>query len=283
MSPNSSNLRAALAGAIFAAAIAASGPAAAQAPAGGAIDKILAAKTLRCGIQLDFPPAGFRTPQNEPEGYDVAYCKDMAKALGVTAQIVETPSAERIPALVSNRIDVLIASTSVTPQRALTVSFSQPYVSFINVVLTRKDSGVEKFVDLKGRSIGGVTGTTTEQEMKGVFDKWKDAKGKYTGFGSESEAYLALNQKKIDGVIVASSTAGALVKSGQFPNLAIKGAAPTPPDLAGIAVRKSDADLLRWVNVFIWNQVRTGRYQELYQGYFGDSKAPSLTTDGVYY
>jgi len=259
------------------------GPALAQNSMPSGLDKIISAKILRCGIQLDFPPAGYRTSQNEPEGYDVAYCKDMAKSLGVTAQIVETPSAERIPALVSNRIDVLIASTSVTPQRAMTVAFSQPYISFINVVLTTKESGVQKFEDLKGRSIGGVTGTTTEQELHAAFDKWKDAKGKYTSYGSESETYLALTQKKIDGVIVSAGTAGALLKSGQFPSLMIRGAAPTPPDLAGIAVRKGDVDLLRWVNVFVWNQVRIGRYKELYTSYFGDAKAPALNVEGVDY
>lgn len=246
------------------------------------LDKVLASKTLRCGVQLDQPPLGFRTPQNEPDGYDVAYCKDMAKSLGVTAQIIETPSGERIPALVSNRIDVLVAGTSITPQRALTVAFSQPYASFINVVLTTKDSGIQKFDDLKGRSIGGVTGTTTEQELRASFDRWKDPKGKYIGYGNESESYLALSQKKIDGLIVQAGTAGALLKSGQFPSLVIRGAAPTPADIAGIAVRKSDTDLLRWVNVFIWNQVRTGRYKELYTTYFGDSKAPSLNAEGSF-
>ncbi|MCW5255196.1 ABC transporter substrate-binding protein [Verminephrobacter aporrectodeae] len=256
---------------------------AALAQSSSTLDKILATKTLRCGVQLDFPPAGFRTAQNEPEGYDVAYCKDMAKSLGVTAQIVETPSAERIPALVSNRIDVLVASTSVTPQRAMTVAFSQPYVSFINVVLTTKDSGVQKFDDLKGRSVGGVTGTTTEQELRARFDQWKNPKGKFTGYGSESETYLALTQRKIDGVIVSAGTAGALIKSGQFPSLVVKGPAPSPADLAGIAVRKSDTDLMRWVNVFVWNQVRTGRYKELYATYFGDGKAPALNVEGVDY
>lgn len=245
------------------------------------MDRILSSRTLRCGVQLDFPPAGFRTQQNEPEGYDVAYCKDMAKALGVNARIVETPSAERIPALVSHRIDVLIASTSVTPQRAMTVAFSQPYISFINVVLTTRESGVQTFEDLKGRSIGGVTGTTTEQALRAAFDGWKDPKGRFTGYGSESETYLALAQKKIAGVIVSAGTAGALVKSGQFPSLVVRGPAPSPADLAGIAVRKSDGDFLRWINVFVWNQVRTGRYGQLYADYFGEGKAPPLNVDGV--
>lgn len=275
------SLKAFAVGAVFGLVLVATSVANAQSQA--TLDRVINSKTLRCGVQLDYPPAGFRTPQNEPEGYDVAYCKDMAKALGASAQIIETPSAERIPALVSNRIDVLIASTSITPQRALSVAFSQPYVSYINVPMTHKDAGVNSFDEFKGRTIGGVTGSTTEQELREVFNKWNDPKGKFISYGSESEAFLALNQRKIDGLIVAAGTAGALVKSGQFPSLQIKGTAPTPADLAGIAVRKTDTDFLRWVNVFVWNQVRTGRYQELYRTYFGTEQAPALNVPGVDY
>lgn len=257
---------------------------AAQAQSGATMERIIKSKTLRCGVQLDYPPSGFRTAGNEPQGYDVAYCKDMAKALGATAQIVETPSAERIPALVSNRIDMLVASTSITPQRAVSVAFTIPYLSLTNVTLTHKEAGVARFDDLKGRTIGGVTGSTTALELKAIFDQWNDPKGRFIAYGSESEAYLALSQRKIDGVMIGVGAASALVKSGQFPMLVIKGHAPSPPDMAGIAVRKSDADLLRWANVFIWNQVRTGRYQELFQTYFGnDAAAPTLAFPGVNY
>lgn len=245
------------------------------------LDKVVQSKTLRCGIQLDYPPAGFRDQNNTPDGYDVAYCKDMAKALGVTAEIVETPSAERIPALVSNRIDVLIASASITPQRALTVAFSQPYVSYTNVVVTRKDTGIEKFDDMKGRAIGGVTGTTTEQELKALYNAWHDSKGSYTGYGSEAESYLALTQGKIDGIILGNASAASLVKSGQFPTLVIKGEAPTSVDLCGIAVRRNDYEMANWVRAFVWSQARTGRYKELYAQYFGGGAAPSLAIAGA--
>ena len=257
---------------------------AANAQSTSTMERIINTKTLRCGVQLDYPPSGFRTQKNEPEGYDVAYCKDMAKALGATAQIVETPSAERIPALVSNRIDMLVASTSITPQRAVSVAFTIPYLSLTNVTLTNKEAGVNKFDDLKGRTIGGVTGSTTALELKAIFDKWNDPKGKFISYGSESEAYLALSQRKIDGIMIGVGAASALVKSGQFPTLVIKGNAPSPADMTGIAVRKSDADLLRWANVFIWNQVRTGRYQELFQTYFGhDTAPPTLAFPSVNY
>lgn len=247
------------------------------------LDQVISNKALRCGVQLDYPPAGFRNAGNEPDGYDVQYCKDMAKALGVKPVIVETPSSERIPALVSNRIDVLIASASISPQRAMSVSFSQPYVNYTNVVLTRKDAGIEGFADLKGRTIGGVTGTTTEQELLVLRKGWGDTNGSYTGFGSEAESYLALAQGKIDGVIIGNASAAALVQSGQFPTLAIKGVAPTPPDLCGIAVKKTDTQMLNWVRTFVWTQVKNGRYAELYARYFGDGEAPSLAVAGVDY
>lgn len=247
------------------------------------LDQVISNKALRCGVQLDYPPAGFRNASNEPDGYDVQYCKDMAKALGVKPVIVETPSSERIPALVSNRIDVLIASASISPQRAMSVSFSQPYVNYTNVVLTRKDAGIEGFADLKGRTIGGVTGTTTEQELLVLRKGWGDTNGSYTGFGSEAESYLALAQGKIDGVIIGNASAAALVQSGQFPTLAIKGVAPTPPDLCGIAVKKTDTQMLNWVRTFVWTQVKNGRYAELYAQYFGDGEAPSLAVAGVDY
>lgn len=251
--------------------------------ADGSLEKVISSGELRCGVQLDFPPSGYRNLSNEPEGYDVSYCKDMAKALGVKATVIETPSSERIPSLVANRIDVLIASTSITPERAMTVSFSQPYLNLVNVVLTNNQSSVEKFNDLKGKKVGGVTGTTTQFELRNAFDEWNDPNGSFINYGSESDSYLALSQGKIDGLILSAGTASALVQSGQFPSLAIKGEAPTPPDLTGIAMRKSDNQLQEWVRVFVWNQVKTGRYEELYLQYFGGENAPSLELDKAEY
>ena len=47
------------------------------------LDDIIASGTLRCAVVLDFPPMGMRDDQNNPIGFDVDYCNDLAKALGV--------------------------------------------------------------------------------------------------------------------------------------------------------------------------------------------------------
>lgn len=91
------------------------------------LDDIIASGTLRCAVVLDFPPMGSRDENNEPIGFDVDYCNDLARALGVTAEIVETPFPERIPALMSGRVDVGVASTSDTLERAKTVGMTVSY------------------------------------------------------------------------------------------------------------------------------------------------------------
>lgn len=61
------------------------------------LDDIIESGKLRCAVTLDFPPMGFRDEQNKPAGFDVDYCSDLAKILGVEAEVVETPSRIAFP------------------------------------------------------------------------------------------------------------------------------------------------------------------------------------------
>ncbi|KUM27498.1 amino acid ABC transporter [Mesorhizobium loti] len=254
---------------------------AAQAHADSALDTIVKSKKLRCGIMLDSPPAGFRDQNNEPDGYDVTYCKDMAKALGAEPVIVETPSPDRIPALVSNRIDVLIASTTPTPARALTVAFTQPYTNNITTVITRKDTGISQYSDLKSKKLGGVVGTTPEQLFKDELAKgWQASGATYTGYSSDAESYLALQQGKVDAILVSAGVFHALSQSGQFPEFVQAGVAPLA-DFGSIAVHRDDQQFLNWARVFVFQQEASGRRTEVYKKYYGDGPLPPLTSNGI--
>ena len=43
------------------------------------LDDIIESGKLRCAVTLDFPPMGFRDENNNPAGFDVDYCADLAK------------------------------------------------------------------------------------------------------------------------------------------------------------------------------------------------------------
>jgi polar amino acid transport system substrate-binding protein len=252
-----------------------------QAHADSALDTIIKSKKLRCGTMLDDPPAGFRDKNNEPDGYDVTYCKDMAKALGAEPVIIETPSPDRIPALVSNRIDVLVSSTTPTPARALTVGFTQPYTNNIMMVVTRKDTGISQYSDLKSKKLGGVIGATPEQLFKDELAKgWKNSGATYTGYASDAESYLALQQSKIDAILIAAGVFHALAESGQFPEFVVAGVAPLA-DFGSIAVHRDDQQFLNWARLFVFQQEVSGRRAEVYRKYYGDGPLPPLTANGI--
>jgi len=243
------------------------------------LDDIIASGTLRCAVTLDFPPMGSRDEQNEPVGFDVDYCNDLAAALGVTAEIVETPFPDRIPALVSGRADVGVASTSDTLERAKTVGFSIPYFAFTNVVLTREDTGIASYEDLNGRTVGSVAGTFEAIALEEDVNEWGD--GSFRPYQSQADVFLALSQGQIEATVVTSTVASSIVQGGQYPGLTISGDAPYLVDYVALIAIRSEYGLLDYLDLFVNQQVRTGRYEELYQTWVG-GEAPNLTVSGVY-
>jgi polar amino acid transport system substrate-binding protein len=71
------------------------------------------------------------------------------------------------------------------------------------------------------------------------------------------------------------------VASGQYEGLVIKGDAPYPVDYTALIALRQEYGLLNYLDLFVNLQVRSGRYQELYDKWIGGT-APDLTVDGVY-
>ena len=71
-----------------------------------------------------------------------------------------------------------------------------------------------------------------------------------------------------------------LEQSSQFPEFALAGTAPIA-DFGSIAVRRDDQQFLNFARVFVFQQVASGRFAEIYKQYFGDVPLPPLNADGV--
>jgi len=243
------------------------------------LDDIIGSGTLRCAVVLDFPPMGSRDESNNPVGFDVDYCNDLAKALGVTAEIVETPFPERIPALMSGRVDVGVASTSDTLERAKTVGMTIPYFAFEMAVTANDKSGVKSFEDMKGKVVGATAGTYEAIALEEQVKAWGE--GEFRPYQTQADVFLALSQGQIDATVSTSTVAQANVKSGNFTGLAVVGKAPFDTDYVALFTNREEYGLINYLNLFINQQVRTGRYAELYEKWVGGD-APDLTVGGVY-
>lgn len=243
------------------------------------LDEIISSGTLRCAVVLDFPPMGSRDADNNPIGFDVDYCNDLAAALGVKAEIVETPFPERIPALMSGRVDVGVASTSDTLERAKTVGMSIPYFAFEMVVSANEKSGIKTFEDMKGKIVGATAGTYEAIALEKQVKEW--GSGEFRPYQTQADVFLALSQGQIDATVSTSTVAQANVKTGNFPGIAVEGKAPFDIDYVALFTNREEYGLINYLNLFVNQQVRTGRYDELYQKWIG-GEVPNLTVSGVY-
>ena len=82
---------------------------------------------------------------------------------------------------------------------------------------------------------------------------------------------------------MTSTVAHATVNSGNFTNLMVGGDAPYLVDYVALIGLRQEYGLLNYLNLFVQQQVRTGRYAELYAKWVGEGTPPDLTVPGVYY
>lgn len=243
------------------------------------LDDVVDRGTLRCGVVLDFPPIGYRDANNEPAGFDVDYCNDLAAALEVDAEILPVTWAERLPAIVTGRADVVFGATSDSLARARTVGFTIPYAIYFAQGVVNTESGIEKFEDIKGKRVAGAIGTVPEQEWLKIAAEWGE-EGNYQGYQSENEVFLAVAQGKAD--IGLTTNTAVLPVTQQYETLAAGPRMPWTTDYTSVVGKREDVTWLNYLNLFVTHQVRSGRYGELWGKYVGGD-APELRIPGVLY
>ena len=98
-------------------------------PARADLQEILDKGVIRIGTQMDNPPFGYIGSDGKPAGFDVELGQMLAKSLGVKVQLEQIIGANRIPYLLTNKIDLVISAMGATPERAVQVMFTTPYAA----------------------------------------------------------------------------------------------------------------------------------------------------------
>jgi ABC-type amino acid transport substrate-binding protein len=238
------------------------------------LDDVIKSGTLNCGVVLDFPPMGYFDKNNQPAGFDVDYCKDLAKVMGVKSNVMNLTWGDRIPSLISGKTDVVIGSTSDTLERAKSVGFTYPYFVFKFQVITKKANAIKSFADLKNMKVGAALGTTYESEYLAYAKKHGWGKSNYTSFKSENDAYLGLYQGKIDALVSTNTNIATKLQTKEFKNYVAGPYVPNYDDVVGLIAKRSDLAWIQYLNLFLVHQIRDGGMNKAYNTHFG-SDVPS--------
>jgi ABC-type amino acid transport substrate-binding protein len=242
--------------------------AATQMPASaGKLDDIRSAGEVRIGVSLGGEPIGFRDEQNNPVGYDVDVATRLAAALGVKPVFTDVSGDARISMLVSGQLDVVVANTSATLERAKSIDFTIPYNRAGLRVIVWKDAGIKSLDDLKGKKVVVGRGTTGATFMT---EKVPGAELVYVDNFSPN-GVLQLEQKRVDAAIEDSSLLDYLATKND--NLVtLPGLYSNDPISMGVA--KGDPDFVRWLDMFVSDYIDSGAYEANYKKWWGANANP---------
>ena len=129
---------------------------------------------LIMGCNSELPGFGYINPDGDFEGFDIDFGKAIAAAVfGDVTKIEYRPvtAAERLPALQTGEVDVLIRNTTWTLTRDSANELDWASVTFYDGqgMMVRKDSGWKSLEDMEGATISCTTGTTTEMNLADAF------------------------------------------------------------------------------------------------------------------
>lgn len=226
------------------------------------LDKVIESGTLRVAVLPDFPPFSVQNASGEFEGYEVDIAKELAEALGVELELVSTDGTSRLPLLQADRVDVNISSWTATNERAKAVGYTIPYVSAGASVLFRKDSPIESYDDLAGKTVSVARGSTNDTIMTEDFPETEVVR-----FETIADAVAALKAGKVDAAVEGEATVTA--EAAKNPELQAIDEPPLKPSIIAMGVLPDDQVWINYLNNFIRNLTTSGTNDALYRKWFG--------------
>ena len=137
------------------------------------LDTILARGKLIVGVNAVLPGFGaLDAATGEFDGFDVAYGRAIAAAIGVDVEFIPLTAGERLTALQMGQIDVLLRNTTWTLTRDskdLGLDFCPTTFYDGQGFIVRKADGINSIEDMDGVTVCVTSGTTTEGNVADAF------------------------------------------------------------------------------------------------------------------
>lgn len=234
----------------------------------GSLDEIQKRGKLRVGMEPGYMPFELTNKKGEIIGFDVDMAKRMAKAMNVELELVSTAWDGIIPALMTDKFDIIMSGMTLTQERNMSINFAQPYIIIGQTALVAKklEGSVNSYMDLNDPkyTVASKLGTTGEQATKRMVDK-----AKYISYETEQEGVMELLNGKIDAFIYDMPfNAIAFSEKGQGKIYHMD--KPFTYEPLAWAVKKGDPDFLNWLNNFMFQVKNDGTYEKIYNKWFAD-------------
>ncbi|MBK5351096.1 transporter substrate-binding domain-containing protein [Pseudomonas sp. TH41] len=231
-----------------------------------------AAETLRFGVAAEpYPPFLVKTPTGQFTGFEPDLIRALCEQMKAECEIKEVAWDGIIPALLSNKFDVLFNSMGISPERQKVIAFSRPYYETTGIFVAPKNVKLTLTPEgLAGKAIG-VQGSTTNAEFI------RTAYGSASGiriYNTQDDCNADLLAGRIDVMFLDKLGDIDFLKSEDGTVFEEKGTGSVKMDPLqyglgiGAGLRKSDTALKTRIDQALTQLHDSGKYTQISEKYF---------------
>lgn len=241
-------------------------PAAAQtAGAPSRLKEILDRGHLIVGTRSTTIGFGFKDSKGDLVGFDIDLAKEFAKGLFKDPTKVKFEvfpgGAERVPALVSGRVDIVVSQFSVFESRAQVVDFSLPYCNSDFSAIVKENSPYQKHADLAGKTVTTRQGDELKELILGAIPN-----AKVDMYPNFADSFLAFRQGRAEAFFNDSAPARYIIR--EFPKqfrVILDPENAMDVNQYSVGVKQGEQVLLNYVNWALTRMKLEGRLQAIHK------------------
>jgi polar amino acid transport system substrate-binding protein len=224
---------------------------------------------LKIGTEGAYPPFNNLTSDGKLEGFDIDIARALCEEMNADCEFVTQDWDGIIPALQAGKFDAIIASMSITPERAEKVDFSNKYYNTPPAIAAPKDTDITGVTTeaLAGKTIG-VQGSTTHFN----FSEATYTDSEIRAYPTAQEYQLDLANGRLDAVNDDIVVISEWLATPEGECCKIVGTITPVEEIhgqgAGIAVRKGETELAEKFNAAIDAIRANGKYKAINEKYF---------------
>jgi ABC-type amino acid transport substrate-binding protein len=228
-------------------------------------------KLTSCGDFTD-PPFNYIQGSSK-KGFDPDFLRAVTSIMGASLQMKDTRFNSLIAGLRAGRCDAVVSFMYVTPERAKTVEFVPYAESGLGFLVKRTGSfQPQELTDICGHTVstlqGGVQDTLALPT--GKLGKTCTGQGEPVKVKSLPTGVAAVQELiagRVDAFFMDNAGAVAFTKQYAKNGLAVSNTRLLDPVVAGIAVRKGDAQRKQWFTEAITKLQQSGELEKLHRSY----------------
>lgn len=209
-----------------------------------------------------YPPYEFINDKGEPDGFNVALFKELAKELNLDYELYLEPWTKVRTELERGEIDV-ITGMMISSERGQIMEFGVPHSVMTHGIFTLKEKAIKSLEDLRGKEV-----IVQEGDIMHDYLLKTQLTNHIIATPDQITALRLLEMGQHDAALLGNFQGAYLLKKHHIKNVVLQ-SSDIEPQRYAIAAKKGDSELIWTLNMGLYQLKIDGTYDKLYNKWFG--------------